>query len=462
MTVTPMLELPHILPSQAQKHVTHNEALERLDVLVQSVALGRAAVPPSAPVEGECWIVADDATGAFAGRDGVLARFRDGVWEFLPPRAGWRVWLDDEALLVAWSDDGWQPAVNRLPLLGVATSADSTSRLAVSSAASRFDHAGAGHQLKVNKAAAGDTASLLFQTGQSGRAEIGTAGSDELAVKVSTDGAVWRTAMQVDSASGRVAFPHGGVRELLAAPRILHVRTDGSDANDGLADNSGRAFATIQKAVDTALALDSGLSDVEILVAPGTYVGGVSVVGALPGSGDLILRGTGSTAADVVISAPGGNAISLHDGARLHVKKLTLLAAARGLDANNGAVLRFEDIDFDACGSTHIFAQNARANAVGNYRITGDAPYHVVAQTRSQVTISYATITMPSPRNFSGSFVFAISQAIVEAYSCIFVGSATGSTYYAGVAAIIYTGGGAAFPGNAPGGVDTGSYAIYL
>jgi hypothetical protein len=34
MDQTPNLKLPYILPSQAQKHVTHNEALRLLDAVV--------------------------------------------------------------------------------------------------------------------------------------------------------------------------------------------------------------------------------------------------------------------------------------------------------------------------------------------------------------------------------------------------------------------------------------------
>ena len=66
-------------------------------------------------------------------------------------------------------------------VLGVNAVADEVNRLAVASEASLFSHDGAGHQVKVNKAAAGDTASLLFQTGWSGRAEMGTTGSDAFA-----------------------------------------------------------------------------------------------------------------------------------------------------------------------------------------------------------------------------------------------------------------------------------------
>jgi uncharacterized ferritin-like protein (DUF455 family) len=45
------LSLPYLLPAQAQKHVTHNEALARLDLLVQLVleAVG-VDTPPVGPV----------------------------------------------------------------------------------------------------------------------------------------------------------------------------------------------------------------------------------------------------------------------------------------------------------------------------------------------------------------------------------------------------------------------------
>lgn len=58
--------------------------------------------------------------------------------------------------------------------------ADATHRLSLNAPASLFNHAGAGHQIKVNKNAATDTASLLFETGFSGRAEMGLTGSDDL------------------------------------------------------------------------------------------------------------------------------------------------------------------------------------------------------------------------------------------------------------------------------------------
>jgi hypothetical protein len=63
---------------------------------------------------------------------------------------------------------------------------------------------GQGHQLKINKEAAGDTGSLRFQTGWSGRAEMGLAGSGDFSIKVSPDGETGYTAIAADSGTGGV------------------------------------------------------------------------------------------------------------------------------------------------------------------------------------------------------------------------------------------------------------------
>lgn len=89
--------------------------------------------------------------------------------------------------------------------LGGAT-ADATNRFSLNAPASLFNHAGAGHQVKVNKASATDTGSFLFQTGFSGRAEFGLTGSDDFQIKVSPDGSVWNNALAIEAASGRTTI----------------------------------------------------------------------------------------------------------------------------------------------------------------------------------------------------------------------------------------------------------------
>lgn len=103
------LDLPYLMPSQAQKHITHNEALARLDALVQLSVLDRdLAAPPVSPASGERYIVAAGATGAWAGWDLSVAVFSEGAWMRLMPRDGWTAWIADEAALVVWDGSAWQ------------------------------------------------------------------------------------------------------------------------------------------------------------------------------------------------------------------------------------------------------------------------------------------------------------------------------------------------------------------
>ena len=193
MSVTPRLSLPLLAAGQAQKHVTHNDALMRLDALIHLGVHSRTqTAPPASPSEFSAYLAPDGGTASSPGAANQIALFEDGGWTFLAPREGWQCWIEDEAELHVWTGSQWRRAspISSLgaSLWGVNATADATTRLAVSAAASLFNHAGADHRLELNKAAACDTASLLFQTGWSGRAEIGLAGDDDLHVKVSADG----------------------------------------------------------------------------------------------------------------------------------------------------------------------------------------------------------------------------------------------------------------------------------
>ncbi|MCP5039249.1 MAG: DUF2793 domain-containing protein [Rhodobacteraceae bacterium] len=199
------LSLPYIQPSQAQKHVTHNEALQRLDILVQaSVQSLEITTPPGAPADGDAYVVGPGATGAWAGQDDNLTTWSDGVWAFFPPQPGWHVIDLATGGLRSWDGTNWiapSAQTQNLDGIGINASSDLTNRLAVSSPATLLSHEGAGHQLKINKAADTDTASILFQDNWSGRAEMGLAGNDDFSVKVSSDGAAWSTALEFNSAN---------------------------------------------------------------------------------------------------------------------------------------------------------------------------------------------------------------------------------------------------------------------
>lgn len=202
------LALPYILSSQAQKHVTHNEALRRLDGMVQLVIQSELATPPGSPAEGACYAVASAPTGTWTGKAGRIALFEDGAWIFLTPKAGWTAWFVSGLRQKIWTGSAWADLLTQstIPQLGVNAAADTTNRLVVSSAATLLNHAGAGHQLKINKADDGDTGSLMFQTEFSGRAEMGLAGTDDFEIKVSPDGSSWATALKT-VAGGAVLMP---------------------------------------------------------------------------------------------------------------------------------------------------------------------------------------------------------------------------------------------------------------
>jgi hypothetical protein len=208
------LNLPFLMPSQAQKHVTHNEALVTLDNIVQLAVSDRhRTAPPAGPLDGDRHIVAVGATGAWTDHDGDIACFVDGGWQFFSPRNGWLTWLSDEAHLLVRRDNDWRSAIENVSYLGINASADATNRLAVASAASLFSHQGTDHQLTINKADPASRASVMFQTGYSGRAEIGLVGDDDLLFKVSADGSAFLEAVRIGSASGDMC-----VRSLNSGP----------------------------------------------------------------------------------------------------------------------------------------------------------------------------------------------------------------------------------------------------
>ena len=89
MSTTARLSLPYIAPQQAQKQVTYNAAMALLDQLVQPAVKSRTtAAPPGSPAEGDTYIVAPSATGAWSGKDSKFAAWLSGAWSFRTPGRG--------------------------------------------------------------------------------------------------------------------------------------------------------------------------------------------------------------------------------------------------------------------------------------------------------------------------------------------------------------------------------------
>lgn len=114
MSRTPRLSIPFLSAGQAQKEVTHNEALQTLDALVApAVEATLQATPPAAPVAGDCYIVGTSPTGAWAGHQGKLAAFTAGGWRFIAPLEGMTAYVRASAQPATYRAGAWELGVLR-------------------------------------------------------------------------------------------------------------------------------------------------------------------------------------------------------------------------------------------------------------------------------------------------------------------------------------------------------------
>ena len=343
MDQTPNLNLPYILAAQAQKHITHNDAIRMLDALIQIGVASRAvAAPPATPTDGVRYILPAAAGGVWAGTAGRIAAFQDGAWAYFTPHDGWIAWVADEAAAVVYTTGNWVALTggnsSTFATLGVNATADTTNRLTVSAPATLLNHAGAGHQVKLNKAALAQTASLLYQTAFSGRAEMGLTGDDNFHVKVTPDGATWREAMVIAGATGRASFPAGGVVTSTAASVTINVPAQA---------------ATIQAAFDVLNSTRfEGNAQGTISVAPGTYTLVAPLVCRHPQPGRLVLRAANSAVLPVETDFTGTKAT---DEAMVRAKYTVIVEGANvsALTVSDGeGIGLIQDIAFVRTGTT--------------------------------------------------------------------------------------------------------------
>ncbi len=119
MTSTVKLSLPLLQPSQAQKHVTVNEALSRLDGLTALILVSRSqATPPAVATEGAAYGLPADASGAWEGKGGAVALFLNEGWVFVSPTRGWRAWIADENAPAIHDGANWRAGALALSASG--------------------------------------------------------------------------------------------------------------------------------------------------------------------------------------------------------------------------------------------------------------------------------------------------------------------------------------------------------
>jgi hypothetical protein len=253
------------------------------------------------------------------------------------------------------------------------------------------------------------------------------------------------------------AYVDGATREKLTANRTYYVRTDGSDSNNGLANTSGGAFLTLQKAVDAYTAnLDFAGFTVTIQIADGTYTGGVIFSGPWTGGGAVTIQGNNTTPANVLISTSGNcfanngvipGVITLKDF------KLTCSAGLCIINSGPGTI-NFQNLNFGAASSSgaHLDAntKGAKIQATGNYTISAGAGWHIIAL-RGEIIVGGIAITLTGTPTFAQAYAFATRQGYIEALSATWSGTqGTGNKAVSELNSVIFVGGGglAFFPGS--------------
>lgn len=378
---TPNLGLPYIAQGQAQKEVTHNDALNLLDAVVQLAVLDRdLAAPPGSPSQGARYLVAASPTGAWAGHANHIAVYLDGVWIFFVPSNGWLAWVVDEGKLLGWNGTAWVDAlatvsaIQNLPLLGILTAADTTNRLAVKANGVLLSHddvtPGTGNlRVTLNKSAAAKDASFTFQDTFSTRALFGLLGDDNFTIKVSADGSTFTTSIVIDKSNG-----HIGINCSPDSNNWLAINADGVLFNK---DASGDMRLTINKsaaAKDAGFTFQDNFSTRALfgLLGDDNFTLKVSPDASSFYTAWVIDRNNGNTGFDKPFGVNGGPAFITIASDALTVTKSYIVPAPETGSADNLATLNG---GFDGC--IVVFSGTAGKiitfkDGTGNLKMAGD------------------------------------------------------------------------------------------
>lgn len=216
MTQTNRLKVSYLAPSQALKNITINEAFQKIDHLTQiSVVARDVGVEPVDPKKGEAYILPLNATGGnWATAEVGALGFYDQGWHFTIPQEGFQVWVESEQSALVFSNGNWIALpVTTASKLGVNTGPNDTNRLSVKSDAELLTHddvtPGTGDARKlINKKSTAHTASVVFQNDYQGKVELGLMGEDAFAIKTSTDGVQFNTAIRISLDEDKLELFH--------------------------------------------------------------------------------------------------------------------------------------------------------------------------------------------------------------------------------------------------------------
>lgn len=109
MTTSPILGLDELAASQAIPEATVNENNRWLEFFASGgKVLDRGlTAPPGSPADGDAYLVASSATGAWAGQDGKIALRISTAWAFKAAREGMLIWVADEDVGLVFDGAAW-------------------------------------------------------------------------------------------------------------------------------------------------------------------------------------------------------------------------------------------------------------------------------------------------------------------------------------------------------------------
>lgn len=274
MVDTAVLGLPLMAANQSQKHVTHNDALLELDILVQLTILDKdLSAPPGSPVEGDRYIVAGSPTGLWAGQANRITAFYNGSWKFFTAKEGWLGYVQDENALYVFNGTTWGPLS-----IGGGAIAALDEGVSLTTAVTSFNFVGAG----VTATNTGGAVTVTIAGGGGGGSSFvdnvfevtdNLDATKKVALQVSGVTTATTRTLTIPDASGIVALLDGGAQTFSttttfsAATNTLGSSTGASTANVG----SGVTTTGLTKTVNLGTAGASGSTTV---INIGSTVGG--------------------------------------------------------------------------------------------------------------------------------------------------------------------------------------------
>jgi hypothetical protein len=260
-------------------------------------------------------------------------------------------------------------------------------------------------------------------------------------------------------------------RLILTANSTLYVRTDGSDANDGSANDAAHAFRTTNAAIFYAqreLDLSNfNLTLKHAMASPADSFPGIDGRSYV-GEGALIIEGDTATPSNCVISATnsfGLQNVMFSQLYRIRGFRINVNTAGYGtIKASEGANIKFSAIEFGPTGHSHIMGTRlGKAVADGDYSIVGGGLNHYWGENGGLAMVVGRTVTLTGNPVFTQAFARCQKAGQIDVPANVYNGSTGASVKRYSAEQLGYINSNAAGPNYFPGNVagtesDGGKY----